>query len=751
MNNMMSKLTVIIVLIFLFPFTAFSQDLQNALFDAAYRGDADTVRTLLDRGADPNAKARRGNLPLLTTTRQGYFEIVKTLLDRGADVNARNSSNFTALINAAIGGHFDIVELLLSRGAEVNVRVGVSGETALMWASKGKHTDIVKALLDKGAEVNARTRGGQTALYYAAASGAHETMLLLLDNGAFINVETRRGDTPLEVAARSGHIEIVKFLIDRGVDVNAKSESGWTALMGAALYDHTATARFLIQKGADVNVQGRYGKTPLLLAAAAGHAGTTELLLANGADMNARDKDDKTALMLAARNGQIATTKLLLANGADMNARDKDDRTALMLATEAGHTVIIQLFKEADAKVLALMQAAAEGDTGGVIALLEKGLHVNVKNKGGRTALMLAAEGGHIETVRVLLEKGADVNPTDEKYGFSALEFALGKSHTEIAALLKEAGAGQPKENEFPKRRAGAETETRVGEAMEALEVGKAESIQKRDIGAKNENMVLIPAGEFLMGSPPGEGSASERPQHKVHVDSFYMDKYEVINSRFKEFVDATGYVTDAERRGWSFVAVKDSPTNKVADANWRKPRGPGSDILAIMDHPVVQVTWNDATAYAAWAGKRLPTEAEWEKAARSVDSRKYPWGNNKPDGTQCNFADSHTFFPWSDESCNDGYKYTSPVGSFKSGGSPYGVHDMAGNVWEWCADRFDGDYYESSPKENPQGPSTGSTRVFRGGSWFNDARMARTASRYSREPIDAYDMIGFRCARDAE
>jgi formylglycine-generating enzyme required for sulfatase activity len=423
-----------------------------------------------------------------------------------------------------------------------------------------------------------------------------------------------------------------------------------------------------------------------------------------------------------------------------------------MLATEAGHTEIIRLLKKADAKAQALRKAAAEGDTGEVIALVGKGADVNAKGKHGRTALIEAAGGGHIETVRVLLEKGADVNPTDEKYGFSALEFALGKGHGEIAALLKEAGAGQPKENEFPPRRqAGAETETRVGEAMEALEVGKAESIQQRDIGAKNENMVLIPAGEFLMGSPPGEGSASERPQHKVYLNSFYIDKYEVINSWFKKFVDATGYVTDAERRGWSFTAVRGSPNNKVADANWRHPRGPGSDILEIMDHPVVQVTWNDAAAYATWAGKRLPTEAEWEKAARSVDGREYSWGNNKPDGTQCNFADSHTFFPWSDESSNDGYKYTSPVGSFKSGGSPYGVHDMAGNVWEWCADRFDGDYYESSPKENPQGPSTGSTRVFRGGSWFNDARAVRLTLRRPGRPVGSYDMIGFRCACDAE
>ena len=632
-------------------------------------------------------------------------------------MNARNSSNFTALINAAIGGHFDIVELLLSRGADVNVRT-VAGDTALMYASRRTQTDIVKALLDKGAEVNVRNRAGQTAFYLAAASGAGETMLLLLDNGAFINVETRWGDTPLAVVARSGHIEIVKFLIDRGVDVNAKPESGRTALMGAALKGHTGIARFLIEKGADVNAQGRYGNTPLLLAATGGRAGTAEVLLAKGADIKARDKDGKTALMLA---------------------------------TEGGHTEIIRLLKKADAKTQALRKAAAEGDTGEVIALVGKSADVNAKGKHGRTALIEAAGGGHIETVRVLLEKGADVNPTDEKYGFSALEFALGKGHGEIAALLKEAGAGQRKETELSRQQAGAKLETKVGGAMGAVEVGKAESIQQRDIGAKNENMVLIPAGEFLMGSRPGEGSASERPQHKVYLDSFYIDQYEVTNSRFKKFVDATGYVTDAERRGWSFTAVRGSPNNKVTGANWRHPRGPGSDILEIMDHPVVQVTWNDAAAYAKWAGKRLPTEAEWEKAARGVDGREYSWGNNKPDGTQCNFADSHTFFPWSDESSNDGYKYTSPVGSFDLGSSPYGVHDMAGNVWEWCADRFDGDYYESSPKENPQGPSSGSIRVFRGGSWFNDARAVRLTLRWVGRPVNSYDMIGFRCACDAE
>ncbi|MEO0108860.1 MAG: SUMF1/EgtB/PvdO family nonheme iron enzyme, partial [candidate division WOR-3 bacterium] len=181
--------------------------------------------------------------------------------------------------------------------------------------------------------------------------------------------------------------------------------------------------------------------------------------------------------------------------------------------------------------------------------------------------------------------------------------------------------------------------------------------------------MILIPAGEFLMGSAQGEGDKDEHPLHKVYVSEFYIDKYEVTNRQYKRFCDATGrnYPPDPE-----LLSSMPNYFNNYPN------------------YPVVNITWEDARAYCDWAGKRLPTEAEWEKAARGSDGRKYPWGNKAPDGSQCNFADRNLpDVPWCDKDADDGYGFTAPVGHYPQGASPYGVLDMAGNVWEWCNDWY--------------------------------------------------------------
>ena len=202
--------------------------------------------------------------------------------------------------------------------------------------------------------------------------------------------------------------------------------------------------------------------------------------------------------------------------------------------------------------------------------------------------------------------------------------------------------------------------------------------------------MVLVPAGEFIMGSNADEIDRllrdwpdanreffkDEMPRHQVYLDAFSIDKYEVTNTRFQQFVQATGYRTQAERAGWTYV--------------WHAPQGLGSTIAGLEQHPVVYVSQEDAKAYCAWAGKRLPTEAEWEKAARGTDGRIYPWGNQF-DEKRVRFCDAYCLLPSKRRS-------TVPVGSYEGGKSPYGAYDMAGNVAEWVADWFDATYYQHSP-----------------------------------------------------
>lgn len=270
----------------------------------------------------------------------------------------------------------------------------------------------------------------------------------------------------------------------------------------------------------------------------------------------------------------------------------------------------------------------------------------------------------------------------------------------------------------------------------------RAESvaIAKKRRDAAPEGMVYVPGGVFVMGSPPNVGHDDESPAHNVCVSGFYIDKHEVTNAQFRQFVDATGYVT-----------VLEKDPSSAAGRNWRRPYGSESSAEDTPDHPVVCVSWDDANAYARWAGKRLPTEAEWEKAARGTDGRIYPWGNELAAGAiNMNIADKNSTLLWRKVAFDDGYREIAPVGNFPAGKGPYGTDDMAGNVWEWCLDRWDRDYYGNSPAQNPTGPETGEFRVIRGGSWFYTTDGARTAYRLDFRPQGASAAIGFRCVKDA-
>jgi formylglycine-generating enzyme len=260
----------------------------------------------------------------------------------------------------------------------------------------------------------------------------------------------------------------------------------------------------------------------------------------------------------------------------------------------------------------------------------------------------------------------------------------------------------------------------------------------------------------------PADG---EGPVHEVRLRSFLIDRYAVSNERFAGFVEGTGYVTDAERWGWSFVfggllpddfpatrSVPQAPWwRQVEGAQWRRPEGPHSDLDGRPEHPVVHVSHNDALAYCEWAGGRLPTEAEWEFAARGGLARQpYPWGHELEPAGEHRMNVWQGEFPTSNTAA-DGYIGTAPVDAFAANG--HGLHNVTGNVWEWTADWFDPAWYGASPTEDPRGPEEGQRRVTRGGSYICHAsycRRYRVSARSANMPDDGTGNIGFRLAADA-
>lgn len=302
-------------------------------------------------------------------------------------------------------------------------------------------------------------------------------------------------------------------------------------------------------------------------------------------------------------------------------------------------------------------------------------------------------------------------------------------------------------------------------------DVGAVKTDEARLVAAESHgaggDMVSLPGGTFLMGTDylhgfPLDGEGPVRP---VTVSPFEIDRFPVTNEEFAAFADATGYRTEAEVFGWSFVFWAHIPAErfeelvedtvaaaqwwcKVPGAFWRQPEGLGSNVRERGRYPVVHVSWNDAQAYAAWASKSLPTEAQWEFAARGgLEQKLYPWGDElTPNGEhRCNVWQGR--FPVED-TAEDGYAGSCPVDSFPPNG--FGIYSATGNVWEWCADWFHNSF-RAEPAKDPTGPASGQGKVMKGGSFLCHASYCnryRVAARTSNTPDSSASNIGFRCAR---
>jgi len=265
-----------------------------------------------------------------------------------------------------------------------------------------------------------------------------------------------------------------------------------------------------------------------------------------------------------------------------------------------------------------------------------------------------------------------------------------------------------------------------------ASAVAAKDMIRVETPAGTTHEMVRVPAGYFVMGSD--EGRADERPVHQGYLEEYLIDRFEVNNAQFAAFLNEADGNANAE--GHLFLDERD-PDVQIRHSNKGYAPVPNTE-----ERPVAEVSWYGARAYCNWAKMRLPTEAMWEKAARGIDGRAYPWGD-RIDRKRANYG--------RDDCCrgddSDGFFYSAPVGSYPAGISAYGAYDMGGNVWEWVVDWYGEDYYSLSPERDPQGPHRGITRVLRGGSMSSDPYRLRTTDRSGLPPSSTYVIVGFRCA----
>ena len=603
------------------------------------------------------------------------------------------------------------------------------GTTDLHVAASLDLTLFPQSLLDKGADVNLKEEDGDTPLHVAAWKDASKAAALLLKNGANVNAVEENGRTPLHDTAWEDASEVAEILLKNGAQVNTKNKNGQTPLYVAAWKDASKVAEILLKNGAQVNTKDKNGRTPLHVAAYNNATGAAMLLLKNGAQVNTKNKNGQTPLYEAAWKDASEVAEILLKNGANVNAVKENGWTPLHAAAQEDASEVAEILLKNGAQVntknkngqTPLYEAAWKDASEVAEILLKNGANVNAMEEDGWTPLHAAAWKDASEVAEILLKNGANVNAV-EKNGWTPLHAAAREDASKAAALLLENGA-----NVNPKNKNGI-TPLRLAEQNKAHRTAEVLRAHERDQKPVFSDMILVPAGEFQMGS---NAKSDEQPVHTVYIDEFYMDKYEVTNAQYKRFLDTNPQ--------WQ----KHQISSVYHDGDYLQHWNGNNYPTGKANHPVTYVSWYAAMAYAKWAGKRLPTEAEWEKAARGgLIDEKYPWGDYI-DPTKANY--------------NKNVGGTTFVGKYSS--NNYGLYDMAGNVAEWCLDAYNEDFYESSPRQNPivggnlsilttNFSQVTTNRVLRGGSWSTLAQSVRAADRTKGHPTLSYFGAGFRCVK---
>jgi formylglycine-generating enzyme len=540
---------------------------------------------------------------------------------------------------------------------------------------------LVKLFLAAGANKNTPLlKDRDPPIYIATDYGARKVFDYLLAQGVDTDIGVQYGSNALHRAFINDRPYMIDKLLKAGTSAKQKIDANGNPFWDSVLYYATSNLtmkttinkkfiRRLLKNGASVRERYISGYSPLMKVVGHSHDLVEEFLL-HGANPNHINKKGRSILQVALQAQKPINPKtliLLLKAGANPSG-GKSPLTPLLLATIIGDPRSVRLLLSFGANPNQRYKISSNESP----ANMPKTASEIIEN--GGTVLMLAAYYGHASAVKLLLSKGADRNALVKLSGklMNAFDIANAQNNKMVTELLKASG----------------------------------KKFRKTIKGKDGALMVHVPAGWFIMGSNSARYS-NERPQRRVYLDGFYIDKYLVTNTRFR----ASG-----------MIPTKDFGSGFNGESQ-----------------PIIGVTWHQVKAYCEKIGKRLPTEAEWEKAARGTNGREYPWGSSK---------DSSKFI-----SRRNARGKTHPVNrSYSTHESLYGAVDMAGHVWQWLNDWYNEDYYKSAPKRNPKGANTGSRRVLRGGSWDDGffSGQFRAAHRFRLDPIIRNITIGFRCAKDA-